>query len=421
MAEEDLTATDTDTLEEGGVSDDAATAVNLLDMSDDEFTKALMEDFVGEPKDDSTDESKETDSASDEDDTEKKTPDDPSEDQDSKKEEDFSDTSEEENLLASLDQDKIKDESEDERKVRLEAETDTEEGDDDEEDSDSEEEEDSKEEKKLSPEDTVKEIFAPFRANGKDMKVQSVDDIRQLMQMGANYNKKMAALKPNLRLMKMLQNNNLLDESKLSFLIDLDKKNPDAIKKLIKDAEIDPDDLDKDDEINYKPSTYTVNDREIELDATLDDIRDTKSFATTLDVIGNKWDEASRSAILENPAAIRVLNDHVSDGVFDRITAAVENERMFNRIPIGMSDLEAYKHVGDMINSQGGFKEPKSGNSVTKTVVKADKKAVDSTASKRKKAASSTTSSPKKNSKETFNPLAMSDEDFENTSMDKFI
>ena len=79
-------------------------------------------------------------------------------------------------------------------------------------------------------------LVAPFKANGREITVKSVDDAIALMQMGANYNKKMSALKPNLKLMKLLENNGLLDETKIGFLIDLEKKNPDAINKLIKDS-----------------------------------------------------------------------------------------------------------------------------------------------------------------------------------------
>src|SRR5690606_29540484 len=89
------------------------------------------------------------------------------------------------------------------------------------------EEEAAKEKPKDPPEETksvdyeaeYKRLLTPFKANGREIQVKSVDDAIQLMQMGANYNKKMAALKPNLKLMKMLQNNNLLTEDKLSFFI----------------------------------------------------------------------------------------------------------------------------------------------------------------------------------------------------------
>ena len=275
----------------------------------------------------------------------------------------------------------------------------------------------------LTPEDIVKELFSPFKANGKDIQVDNVQDARQLMQMGANYNKKMAALKPNLKMLKMLENNGLLDENKLSYLIDLDKKNPDAIKKLIKDSSIDIDELDNTENLNYKPSTYTVNDKEVELDETLNDIRETPSYGKTLDIISNKFDETSKQMLLENPAAIRVLNDHIGSGIYDKIMGIVDTERMFNRIPAGMSDIEAYKFVGDKINAQGGFQAQPNGTSVTKTVrSKNTKSAVDQKLSGKKRAASSTKGKPSpKNNLDGFNPLAMSDEEFEKIGIQKFL
>ncbi len=63
-------------------------------------------------------------------------------------------------------------------------------------------------------------IMAPFKANGKEIKLDNPDDVVRLMQMGANYTQKMQALQPNLKLLKMLQNQGLLDEGKLNNLID---------------------------------------------------------------------------------------------------------------------------------------------------------------------------------------------------------
>lgn len=263
------------------------------------------------------------------------------------------------------------------------------------------------------------ELFEPFKANGKEMKVDNVEDARVLMQMGANYNKKMVALKPNLKILKMLENNDLLNEEKLSFLIDLDKKDPGAIKKLLKDSKIDTEELDMEAENDYKPSTYTVNDKEVELDDTLNDIRDTDSYAKTLNIISNKWDESSKAALLENPAGIKILNEHVALGYYEKITSAVETERMFGRIPQGMSDLEAYKFVGEAINAQGGFK-PKS-KSESKTVVGKVVKKVDPKVNEKKRAARSTKGKSPSKAKVDFSPLAMSDEDFEKTGLEKFI
>jgi len=161
-------------------------------------------------------------------------------------------------------------------------------------------------------------LIAPFRANNREMQIDSVDDARTLMQMGANYNKKMAGLKPNLKLIKMLENNKLLDEEKLSYLIDLDKKNPEAIKKLVKESGIDPMEIDVEGDTGYKNTNYTVDDKEVELDGILDDIQETESFNQTIDIISNKWDASSKEVILEQPSIIKVINEHVAAGIYEQ-------------------------------------------------------------------------------------------------------
>jgi len=268
------------------------------------------------------------------------------------------------------------------------------------------------------------ELLSPFKANGKDIKVDTVEDARSLMQMGANYNKKMAALKPNLKLVKMLDNHGLLDEGKLSYLIDLSKKDPEAVKKLVKDSGLDPLDIDTDN-IAYRPNTYNVSDNEVALDGILDDIRDTSTFNTTIDIIGNKWDEASKDMIAKDPSIIKVINEHVGSGIYKKVSEVVERERILGRLS-GLSDIEAYKQVGDAINANGGFGDPvqatqtqPQSTSKSNSVNKANNP-VDPKLANKRKAAGSTKSKPSK-AKPEFDVLNMSDEEFEKMSASKFV
>jgi hypothetical protein len=259
-------------------------------------------------------------------------------------------------------------------------------------------------------------IFAPFKANGKEMRVDSIEDVRTLMQMGANYNKKMAALKPNLKVVKLLEKNNLLDEGKLNFLIDLQNKKPDAISKLIKDTGVDPLDINLDNAESYVPTNYTVSDKEVELDGILAEIRDTESFNTTADIISNKWDGESKKILYENPQLIRFINSHVSNGIFDKVSSIVERERILGRLT-GISDIEAYKRVGDALNAQGYFKPQSTVQAPKAKVTNNNEPAIKD----RKKAAGSTKSVTAPKQTGDFNPLSMSDEEFEKMVNSKFI
>jgi hypothetical protein len=256
-------------------------------------------------------------------------------------------------------------------------------------------------------ENQLAQLFAPFRANGREMKVENIGEAISLMQMGANFNKKMNSLKPNLKIVKMLENNGLLDADKINYLIDLDKKNPDAIAKLIKDSEFDT--YAHSEDTDYTPNTYGVSDGDMQLEDTLNDIRGSKGYSQTLSIITDKWDEESKNVLLSNPSAIKQINEHVELGIYDQIEAKMERDKVLGKLS-GMSDLDAYKLTGDLLNEQGAF-DSVAPKSAPKRVTKASK--VDSEARKRKLAASSNKSTPTAKVKADYNPLAMSDEESE--------
>lgn len=261
-----------------------------------------------------------------------------------------------------------------------------------------------------------KRLLAPFKANGREIQVKSVDDAVALMQMGANYNKRMAALKPNLKMLKLLENNGLLSEEKLSYLIDLEKKNPAAINKLVKDSGLDPMDLDADKAGEYKPKIHSVDDREIDLDTVLEEIQDSPTYTQTLEIVSKKWDGASKQTVASTPQLLKVINDHVANGIYGLINQEVERERMFGRLN-GLSDIEAYRAVGDAINARGGFNhlvsnqgKPNQGPVVVQPKPKA--LADDKLNEKRRAASSTKPANVSTAAAADFNPLALSDEEF---------
>lgn len=257
-------------------------------------------------------------------------------------------------------------------------------------------------------------LTKPFKANGREVKVNSVEDAVELMQMGANYSKKMAAIKPHLKLIKMLEKNGLMEESKLSYLIDLNGKNPEAIAKLVKDSGLDPLEMDSDKADEYKPKSYKVDDREIELDSVLEDIKDSDTYQRTISVVSTEWDKASKEVIANTPQILKVLNAHMEAGIYDIIQAELDNERTFGRLQ-GLSDIEAYRKVGDSIQAKGGFdhlakgqqNQPKQAVIASKPVQVQDDKLKD-----KKRAAAPSKPAITSTVAKDFNPLALSDEEF---------
>jgi hypothetical protein len=264
-------------------------------------------------------------------------------------------------------------------------------------------------------------LFTPFKANGKEIAISNVDDAISLMQMGANYNKRMAALKPNLKLLKLLENNDLLQEDKLGFLIDLHNKNPEAIKKLMQDSKIDPMDL-AGETNEYKPQKHVISDSQIELDNVIGDIQDSPTFQKTIDVVVKQWDSTSRRIVGDHPEILKTIDSHMQIGIYDMIMTEIEKERMFGRLK-GLSDIEAYRQVGDAIEARGGFNSlaQKENSPVETTVVTPKPKVEDDPKLKEKKRAASSSKPSITQAKPDFNPLALSDEEFAKLGNPKFL
>jgi len=272
-------------------------------------------------------------------------------------------------------------------------------------------EEDTPETTEFDYESAYKKVSEPFKANGIDMQVKDPQDIVRLMQMGANYQKKMAQLKPNLKLIKMLEKNELLDEGKLHNLIDLSKKNPKAIAKLVEESDVDPLDIDKDVPTDYQPTNYSVTDKEYNLDAVLDEIKDTATFNKTINVLTKEWDPQSKATISEYPEIISIINAHMGNGVFEKVNAVLQQEKTLGKLA-GVPDVDAYKQIAEHLHKNGLLQNTASNPTGTSQVSsKTDEKANADRNKKRKAVAPvKQTTTKKAASDEDF--LGLSDEDF---------
>lgn len=275
-----------------------------------------------------------------------------------------------------------------------------------------------------------KVLATPLKANGKEIKLSSAEEVIQLMQMGANYTRKMQELAPARKVLMMLQNNDLLDESRISFLIDLEKGNPEAVKKLVKDKGIDVMDIDTESETAYTPGDNLVTDEEVGFRAVLDEVASSETGKETLSVINTTWDEASKKKLWDNPRVMSVVHQHreiKAEGdksIYDLITTEVERRTALGQIPTGTPFLQAYTMVGDemaaaALNNNGGTggqttEAGQAQTTQTESQVLATRAATPKSGVKdgdKASAASPTRSSPKPAAAK-VNVLAMSDEEF---------
>ena len=273
----------------------------------------------------------------------------------------------------------------------------------------------------LDYESEYKRLLAPFKANGKEMQVSSVDEALTLMQMGANYNKKMAALKPALKTMKLLERHGLMNEEKINLIIDAWEKNPQAIKKLVSHAGVDQYALDGVDDSEYSPTNRTISDSEYQLTSVFEELRESSpNYSRLVDVVTKEWDDNSKQVFVQNPAALKVISNHIDSGVYDLISQEQERLALLGKLD-GLSSIEAYRKVGDAMYAAGRLNHLLVGNGSTSQAGKGTPSkpntGVDPRSSDRqRKAAVSAPRNagvPSAKATQEFNPLALSDEEFQ--------
>lgn len=288
--------------------------------------------------------------------------------------------------------------------------------------------------KDMKPEELASfydQVMKPFKANGREITLRTPDEAIRLMQMGAGYGRKLQEMQPHLKTLRMLEKNNLLDEGKLSYLIDLEQKNPDAIKKLIKDSGLDPLDLNIEDNANYRPTNHSVSDTEVAFSEALKDVSAQPGGRETIQQINTTWDKTSKEALWAQPELLRIIQSQKENGLFDQISAEMERKKMLGEIAPNTPFLEAYKIAGDALVATNSLNLPESETApkpqpanpaavvqpaadpnagrVLGTRTAAPKSAAP--VNDKAKAAASPQSSSRK-AKETVNPLDMADDEF---------
>lgn len=268
-----------------------------------------------------------------------------------------------------------------------------------------------------------KEVMKPFKANGRIININSPEEAVQLMQMGANYTKKMQALQPNLKILKMLENNQLLDEAKLSHLIDVSRGDKGAIAKIVKDSGVDPMDIDADTAVNYKAGNHSVSDSEISFAQIVEETTSTEHGADLIVQMNHVWDQASKKAIFKEPDLIRVLAAQKANGIYDQIAEVIEKKRMLGDPQIAnLPFIEAYQAVGSALQQQGVLKPRNTGGGNTQPAGQTQSQPQElgrapapqkkTLANDAKAKAASPSGKSSKTAKPNINLLEMSDEDF---------
>lgn len=208
-------------------------------------------------------------------------------------------------------------------------------------------------------------LTKPFKANGQEFSVKSPEESIKLMQKGLNYTKKMKALAADRKLAETFKAANITTPEEIGFIIDLKNGNKEAIKQLLKQHKIDPNDLidysiddSSEDSSNNKAYTPTVpkpvDDQYLELQDHIEEISSQPHGSETINMLMS-LDNESKSVLYNNPSLINSLYSHQVDkrpsglSTYQEITNEMERMKALGELPANMPFVYAYKTVGDKL------------------------------------------------------------------------
>lgn len=199
------------------------------------------------------------------------------------------------------------------------------------------------------------EVTQDYKANGAMMPgIKDPKDFITALQMASNYAQKTAAIKPHMGRIKMLQN---VTDDELNEMMDFKNRDPELIKKALKDANIDPLAIETDEEVKYTAKDYSISQAEVEFDDVVERLKVTPTFEKTTEVVTKVWDEKSKAAMLAEPRLIEALNEEVSMGRYDTIQGMISQNRVLGK-NAEMSDLEMYQAIATHMNKATAKEEP---------------------------------------------------------------
>lgn len=209
-------------------------------------------------------------------------------------------------------------------------------------------------EKVEAPEESLKKLFAPFKASGVEMQVNSVDEAIKLMQMGVDYQKKSQKLSQHRRTLDTLKKHQVGD-NELSLAIDALKGSKEAIGKLIADHNITYEDLfDREGAEAYVPPTdLLVDQKEASLNEVYESLQSSQHFQQIDRILREDWDVESAKTLVDNPSFLTELDSDMKSGQYSQIMQHFNHVKTFGNPDFqGMNDLQLYCAIGTRLFSQ---------------------------------------------------------------------
>ena len=212
------------------------------------------------------------------------------------------------------------------------------------------------------------QVTKEYKAAGKIMPgVTDPKKLIQSLQMATDYALKTAALKPAMKRVKMLDG---ISDEEFAEMLDFKNRNPEVIKKALKESKIDPIDLDLED-INYVAQSSIMSDEEYDFKEVVARLSESPLFDKTRDVVLKSWDPVSKQQALLDPTILEAVHNEVLSGRFDIIQSKALQLKAFGNTG-KMTDLEIYAGIAAEMDKEEELAKsrPVINNTPVKPVVK---------------------------------------------------
>lgn len=213
-------------------------------------------------------------------------------------------------------------------------------------------EEESKEESEnTDSEPNYKEFYekvalAKFTANGKEVEgFKDPADLIRAQQMLHGYSDKMKVFKEYKPFLKALEERKLTtDADKFNLVMSLIDGDTEAIKKVLKDKNIDPLELDLDD-IRYTAKNVLPSKAQMLIEETYEQADNLGIADKFSRVINKDWDVKSLQELVDNSAVRNDLLQHLNDGTYDIVNNEIKRMELLDSTGAldGMSSIEKYR------------------------------------------------------------------------------
>lgn len=211
-------------------------------------------------------------------------------------------------------------------------------------------------------------INVDIKANGGKIKLEKPEDAIKLIQLGANYTKKMQQLAPHRAVLHALEKHGMTEPDLINQLIDINSHNKDAIKALIQragltskdlfDEEYDDENLFGDgepstkQETEYKPSGHVQDIKVFNLNETITDAVE-RFGIDVVKSVDTYIDEGSYEMLKESPEDLVALAEQSQSGVLNLINDKVVELEKSGVLDSKLPYLQKYRIAGNMLVEQG--------------------------------------------------------------------